>query len=169
MLLFLDTEFTDFAKHDLISLALVGEDGREFYAERTDYQRDVCSQFVHQEVLPLLGRVPGAQCTQSELTERLRRWFVALPEPALLVFDFEGDWQLLTDAWLGTSYRQAPPNVGDKLQLASHTINHPVFEKAAHAVYSQNWPAHHALADARALMAGYRAWKTFMEPIRRIR
>lgn len=38
MLIFLDTEFTDFARPDLISLALVSEDGREFYAERIDYR-----------------------------------------------------------------------------------------------------------------------------------
>jgi hypothetical protein len=34
--------------------------------------------------------------------------------------------------------------------------------------FTPNYPPHHALADARALMAGYRAWRTFMEPIWRI-
>jgi hypothetical protein len=34
--------------------------------------------------------------------------------------------------------------------------------------YTQDWPAHHALADARALMEGYRAWRGFMEKIWRI-
>jgi len=52
MLIFLDTEFTQFDRPDLISIALVGEDGREFYAERTDYHRDACSEFVRKEVLP---------------------------------------------------------------------------------------------------------------------
>ena len=46
--------------------------------------------------------------------------------------------------------------------------NHPVFEKAQNLIYTQDWPPHHALADARALMAGYRAWRKFMERIRRI-
>ena len=41
MLVFLDTEFTKFNSPDLISLALVAEDGREFYAERTD-QGSIC-------------------------------------------------------------------------------------------------------------------------------
>ena len=36
----LDTEFTDFVRPGLISIALVAENGREFYAERTDYHRD---------------------------------------------------------------------------------------------------------------------------------
>jgi len=48
MLVFLDTEFTDFVRPDLISIALVAEDGREFYAERTDYHRDACSDFVRE-------------------------------------------------------------------------------------------------------------------------
>lgn len=169
MLLFLDTEFTDFAKHGLISLALVAEDGCEFYAERTDYRREDCSVFVRQEVLPPLGRVPGAACTQPELMERLHTWFERLPEPATLAFDFEGDWLLLKNAWLGTSHRQAPPNIGGKLLLARHTITHPIFEKAQTLAYTYDLPPHHALADARTLMAGYRAWEIFMEPIRRIR
>ena len=51
MLIFLDTEFTKFSYPDLISLALVAEDGREFYAERTDYRQNECSAFVQETVL----------------------------------------------------------------------------------------------------------------------
>ena len=68
MLVFLDTEFTNFVRPDLISIALVSEDGREFYAERTDYRHADCSDFVRQTVQPLLGRVPGAQCDRAELS-----------------------------------------------------------------------------------------------------
>lgn len=32
---------------------------------------------------------------------------------------------------------------------------HPVFEQALCSTYTQDWPPHHALADAQALMAGY--------------
>ncbi len=87
----------------------------------------------------------------------------------MLVFDFEGDWLLLADAWRGAAHEQAPLHVGDKLLLAGHTITHPVFEKALNNAYSQDWPPHHALADARALMAGFRAWKVFRAPIEKIR
>ena len=52
MLIFLDTEFTAFMRPDLISIALVSEDGREFYAERTDYRQADCSDFVRATVLP---------------------------------------------------------------------------------------------------------------------
>jgi len=36
MRIFLDTEFTDFQNAHLISIGLVAEDGREFYAELFD-------------------------------------------------------------------------------------------------------------------------------------
>lgn len=53
MLVFVDSEFTDFVQMDLISIALVAEDGGAFYAERTDYRRDDCSDFVRAAVLPM--------------------------------------------------------------------------------------------------------------------
>lgn len=168
MLIFLDTEFSDFVRPDLISLALVSEDGREFYAERTDYHRDACSDFVRETVLPLLGRVPGAACSRTGLTQRLHEWFDLLPEPATIIYDFEGDWLLLADAILGQAYRNPPANFGEPLHLGSSSITHPLFEQAQNLTYTQDYPPHHALADARALMAGYRAWRVFMEPIWRI-
>ncbi len=51
MLVLLDTEFTAFVRPDLISIGLVAKDGREFYAERTDYHRDACSDFVRESAM----------------------------------------------------------------------------------------------------------------------
>jgi hypothetical protein len=168
MLVFLDTEFSSFVRPALVSIALVGEDGREFYAERTDYRRADCNDFVQETVLPLLGRVPGAPCDHAELTRRLHAWFELLPEPATILYDYETDWLLLADAILGRPVQTLPANFGDKLHLDSYAIAHPAFETAAQAAYTPEWPLHHALADARALRAGYRAWRTFMEPNQRI-
>ena len=168
MLVFLDTEFTDFAKPDLISLALVAEDGREFYAECTDYHRDACSKFVRGTVQPLLGRVPGAACTSKELTDRVRAWFAAFPEPATVIFDFGTDWHLLAVAMLGRPKKNPPTDFATPLFLDSYAITNPVFEQAQNLLYTQDWPPHHALADARALMAGYRAWRPGMEKIWKI-
>jgi hypothetical protein len=168
MLVFLDTEFTDFVRPDLISIALVAEDGREFYAERTDYRREDCNDFVRETVLPLLGRVPGAACNCQKLTRRLRAWIEQLPEPATIIYDFGIDWLLLADACLGSDYRQPPANAGERLHLDSDVITHPAFAQALNFTYTQDWPPHHALADARALMAGYRAWHKIMEEIWRI-
>ena len=164
MLVFLDTEFSDFAKPDLISLALVAEDGREFYAERTDYRQNECSAFVQEIVLPLLGRVPGAACDSAELALRLRTWFHALPEPSIIIFDYQTDWDLLAGAMPGRPL----DSFATPLYLNGYAITHPIFEQAQNLTYTQAWPPHHALADARALRAGYRAWRGFMARIRRI-
>ena len=66
MLVFLDTEFTDFAKPDLISLALVAEDGREFYAECTDYHRDARVRHQPLQVVDLL-EVATLNCHYSSV------------------------------------------------------------------------------------------------------
>ena len=40
-----------------------------------------------------------------------------------------------------------------------------VFAQAQNRIHTQAWPPHHALADGRALMTGYRAWREFIQPI----
>lgn len=157
MLVFLDTEFTGFTHPALISLALVAEDGREFYAERTDYPEDECNDFVRETVLPLLGRIPGAACNQVTVTHRLRTWFETLSEPATVVFDFERDWLLLDDI-ANQRHFKPPANFGEILFLSNSVISDPVFVQAQNRTYTQDWPPHHALADARALRSGWMAW-----------
>lgn len=159
MLVFLDTEFTDFVQMDLISIALVSEDGREFYAERTDYRRDDCSEFVRLAVLPVLGRVSDAACTRSQLANRLQAWFDTLPDPAILIFDYFSDWELLVDALQGEDSMPVSSNMDDKLLLAAEIVGSPVYQQALDKAFTPEWPRHHALADARAMMAGFRAWR----------
>jgi hypothetical protein len=102
------------------------------------------------------------------LQQRLHTWFDALPEKAIIIYDFDGDWRLLTQALRGQQNAALPDNCGEPLQVDTHCITHPDFEQAQNNTYTQDWPPHHALADARALMAGYRAWRLFMEKIWRI-
>lgn len=56
MRLFLDCEFTQLSNHaELISLALVADNGLEFYVEVVDgWREEDCSDFVKQIVLPQL-------------------------------------------------------------------------------------------------------------------
>ncbi|WP_024300888.1 hypothetical protein [Pseudogulbenkiania sp. MAI-1] len=160
MLVFVDTEFTDFIQIDLISIGLVTEDGREFYAERNDYRREDCNDFVVSGVLPLLHRIPDARCSEAHLSFRLREWFEDLGEPVTLVFDYFADWELLADALLGGGiHEHLPTNVGEKWLLSHEIVSDPIFQQALMATYSSDWPPHHALADARALRAGFLAWQ----------
>ncbi|BEV72629.1 hypothetical protein THUN1379_21110 [Paludibacterium sp. THUN1379] len=155
MLVFLDTEFTAFHNPDLISIALVSEHGHEFYAERTDFRREDCTDFVLQTVLPLLGRIPGAACTLIELSDRLRRWFDGLPEPATVVFDFQTDWDLLLRALVLRVGDVAPKNLKDKLLISPDIENSPFFAEAYLLALNSGLPEHHALGDARALRNVY--------------
>jgi hypothetical protein len=88
MLIFFDTEFTDLKKDaDLISIGLVSDTGKMFYAEFTDYSRDKCSDWVKKNVLNLLGnpKLMGNPLTQAfdtvylagdrkEISEQLIEW-----------------------------------------------------------------------------------------------
>ena len=163
MLVFLDTEFTCFERPTMMSLALVTEDGREFYAECTDYPYEECSDFVVNVVVPLLGQVDGAGSDRVTLSRRLRTWFETLPEPATIVCDFEGDWRLLLEALDVLYFVALPANLEGKLILGNSIISDQVFEDSLNRTYTVDWPPHHALADARALRNGYAAWKASMD------
>jgi hypothetical protein len=95
-LLFLDTEFTDFNDPDLISIGLVAEDGREFYAESIEYRQEACSDFVRQVVIPLLGepknRIVG---NYFEIARQLNEWLKFYNDEVVIAIDYLGDWQLL--------------------------------------------------------------------------
>lgn len=99
MLIFLDTEFADFNDPDLISIGLVDENGREFYAELTDYRNEVCSDFVREVVLPLLKQhkntVTGNQFTVGK---ELNEWFKFYGDEVVTIcYDYNLDFYLMAD------------------------------------------------------------------------
>lgn len=157
MLLFLDTEFTDFIDCDLIAIGMVSEDGQHvFYAERSDYRQDWVSDFVRMAVQPYLGHEAGAVCTREELTCRLWAWFAALPPQVRIACDSVHDRDLLWDA-LGEGL---PPNLEQQAFNLASLLDAPVFHKAACCYHEQaNCPWHHALHDAHANRAGWLAWQ----------
>lgn len=155
MRLFLDTEFTDLLHCDLISVGLVSEDGlHEFYGERSDFDRSLCSDFVRAAVLPLLGQRPAAIADETTLGRRLKDWLQRFADaaPVIVCVDHPTDWELFaylvrdedtleTPAWLkGQSIRASI----DPAEVERHRVAH------GHA-------AHHALHDAQALRAAWRA------------
>lgn len=56
---FLDTEFSERGGErptiDLISIGLVGPNGRTFYAESSEFNEELCNPWVKENVLPKLG------------------------------------------------------------------------------------------------------------------
>jgi hypothetical protein len=56
---FLDTEFNEDGRTiDLISVAMVSEDGREYYAHSSEYDVGNCNEWVRANVLPHVAKVP---------------------------------------------------------------------------------------------------------------
>jgi hypothetical protein len=88
MKVFLDTEFTDLVPDNkLISIALVAEDGRHFYAELTDtYERCECSDFCMNFVLPFL-RGGEYRMTSAECALKMAAWIEDLEQPVLFAMD----------------------------------------------------------------------------------
>lgn len=71
MKLFFDTEFTGLRKGTtLISIGIVAEDGKKFYAEFTDYDEMQCNQWINDNVIGnlLLFPIPWSQ----EIDERIK-------------------------------------------------------------------------------------------------
>jgi hypothetical protein len=98
MLIFLDTEFTDFTESecDLISIGLVDEAGREFYAESTQFRQEACSGFVKEIVLPLLGKHPTRIVgNYFEVAKQLNELLKYYNDEITICIDYIGDWQLL--------------------------------------------------------------------------
>lgn len=148
MRVFLDTEFTDLAdpEAELISIALVAEDGREFYAERRDFDRDACTNFVQEEVLPLLGAPGVAEFDRAGLKAAVLNWLAGIPDPEIAV-DYDGDWHLLRRL-LGKD------GLGN---LAAANVYGSLDAQAVEDYYILNAvPRHHALHDARAMRYGFR-------------
>ncbi|SFN90512.1 hypothetical protein SAMN05660284_02489 [Formivibrio citricus] len=154
MLIFLDTEFTDFIDCELISIGMVSEDGQHsLYLEVADFDRSRCNAFVQDAVLPLLGRTEGATVIQSELACRLQGWFASLPRSITLACDSQHDRDLLADALDG----ELPVNLQGWFDLRP-LIDTSVFHHAVMGYHTPDRPWHHALHDAHAHRAGWMAW-----------
>jgi len=155
MLLFLDTEFTDYIDIDLISIGLVSEDGRAtFYAERNDYRREATSDFVRDAVLPHLGQQPENACSREELTRRLYDWLQGFSGTVQIACDSTHDRDLLWDALEDGLPTNLEPTV---LKLAWQSEDR-IFQEALCKYHEQpGRPRHHALHDAQALRHGWLA------------
>lgn len=156
MLIFLDTEFTDFTDCELISIGMVSQDNQHrFYAERSDYRRDWESEFVKSTVLPYLGKAPEAVCTRDELQVRLWAWFATLPSYVQVACDSRRDKDLLWNAF----GKGLPPNLSLRRYELAHMLHSKSFHTAVCDFHAKQGGWHHALYDAQANRAGWLAWK----------
>ncbi len=144
MLLFVDTEFTDFIDCDLISIGIVSEDGREFYAERSDVDLSRCSDFARAAVLPQLGREPATVGTEQDIGAALQQWLAQF-EQVEACFDYPTDFE-----WF--YYLTRDP---ETLVLPDWIEGRNIRGELAAVDIERYWQengrqAHHALHDAKA-------------------
>ena len=90
MRLWIDTEFNEY-KGELISMALVGEDGREWY--EVLHMIEPPGPWVTQHVMPILGKKP---MLRQFVQESLRNWLAAYPR-VHIVADWPEDIQHFCD------------------------------------------------------------------------
>lgn len=168
MNLFLDTEWADPQGQQLVSLALISEDGEHvFYAERDPLPTEPTG-FVRDVVYPLLDR--GRHAMDDRLfTTRLRRFLGGMDHPCV-IFDHGGDAVLLQHALAGFNLSSAEaescgpiPQVETRNVAQNGTISMLIedwFDSNSEAKALR----HHAEVDAQALRMAYLALSGKIEP-----
>jgi hypothetical protein len=91
---FLDTEFNEDGRTiELISIALVSEDGREYYAVSAEFDPDACNDWVKANVLPHLPAFRMSRAQIAEQVSALLLWDGSKPEIWAYFADY--DWVAL--------------------------------------------------------------------------
>lgn len=168
MNLFLDTEWADPQGQQLVSLALISEDGEHvFYAERDPLPAKPTG-FVRDVVYPLLDR--GQHAMGDRLfTTQLRRFLRDMDHPCV-IFDHGGDAVLLQHALAGFNLPSAEAKLCGPI-LRAETRN--VAENGTISQLIEDWfdshpgakaSRHHAKVDAEALRMAYLALSGKIEP-----
>lgn len=155
-LLFFDCEFTDLSgSASLISAGFITQSGEQFYAELSDYEENVCNDFVKATVLPLLS-LPSI--STADFLSSLTDWLNTLGEDFLFIADSDWDRKMLTKAFAsvgksipdGWYFQKAPDNFTNGMQRSLFNDEMAVF-----FLRHPDQKPHHALADARAIRNAY--------------
>lgn len=137
----LDTEFIEDGRTiDLLSIGIVAEDGREFYAESSDTDRSRASQWVRENVLPYLASVGDSG---PQIAYQLRQFIGNDPHPEFWGYYADYDWVVFCQLF-GTMMqlpKHWPKYCRDVKQLCDDRGNPQLPEVGKNE--------HHALADAR--------------------
>ena len=122
MKIFFDTEFTGLHKNTtLISIGLISEDGRQFYAELTDYNLEQCDNWIEKNVLEHLityrcdnfeksNYIPNLHVGDKQnISMALKNWFKQFSSIELVSDVSHYDFVLFIDLF-GTAF-DLPKNI----------------------------------------------------------
>ena len=94
MLYWFDTEFHHDGRHvELISVGVVAEDGRQYYAAAADYDPDRAYEWLRAHVLPQLSSEPRRP--RSQIRDDLHGFFASSGTPEFWAECGEYDWIVL--------------------------------------------------------------------------
>ncbi len=146
---YLDTEFNQTVDPvELISIAIVAEDGREFYAALSDFSTTACDDWLKANVLPMLHDIGVAGPTGTYVGTRpfikicIEDFIGDDPTPEFWAYFGAYDWYLFTRLWGFMDMPKRYPKLcmdikQEQLRLGGAALPTP-FQ-----------PEHHALVDAR--------------------
>jgi len=166
--LFIDTEWADAEGRQLVSLALVSENGEYvFYGER-DPLPENATQFVCEVVYPLLDR--GRVAMDDRLfVNRLRKFLLQIEAPIVL-YEEPNDLALLEQALSGFALTDSEvvacgpiPNVA-AARIAESSRVRMMIEDWFDSHSDARAMRHHARVDAQALRMGWLAANGKIEP-----
>ena len=157
---FLDTEFAETGGStsptiDLISIGIVAEDGREYYAESSEFQVSNCNPWVVDNVLPLLGPV-GERKTRNTIRDEITAFVGGDLLAEFWAYYADYDW--VTFCWLWGGMTDLPkgfPMLCMDLQQAWILCGRPEIKPP------DPTDEHNALADARWNEQLFRAIHTY--------
>jgi hypothetical protein len=159
--IFLDTEFTQFRDGQLLSLGLVTDDGDELYVEVEDLTRQAqASDFCKEVVIAQFGLVPGAAvCDDAAVGARVANWLGSFEPPIAICYDYKLDWRFFESALRAAGHWQTLASKLRAEDVAGVAAPGTIGEAAQNAVFDGSIAPtrHHALVDARALRAAWRA------------
>ncbi len=153
---FIDTEFQENGKTiELISIGIVCEDGRKFYAESSDYDLSKANEWLKENVVPklwyigkktdsvsLVGDIEGGFLSNAEIAEKLTK-FVKGPDVEFWGYYSDYDW--VVTCWLFGLMINLPENWP---MYCNDLKQHMVQNKIERKILPENDNDHNALDDA---------------------
>lgn len=174
-----DTEFANFSNLSPLSIGIVSEDKKfEFYKEINDFKLNDCSDFVCENIIPLLDLEKHGQ-PYAEVSQSLIKWINELPcKDVIFVADYMGDIVIIErllslpgdiklqkkviTKLLNKAFIQATQERG----IYNHKSIHKAFQAMADGITvslgKQPEMQHHSLYDAHANCDG---WKSGMKKL----
>lgn len=145
-----DTEFHDDGKHiALISIGVVAEDGREYYAVSAEYDPARATPWLRQHVMPHLG--DGPRKSRTTIRDELRNFLAKGGVPEFWAECGEYDWIVLRQLFgaIGEIEKGWP----EGWPYLAMDIEQWRIQLGARPFAAQEGHLHNALDDARATRA----------------